>query len=834
MKKTRANTMMKLLKPVALVLAAAGLLAGCGGGADVTQNPQQINNQAPSGYSGPAPATADVQSFKLNLWDSLQIPNRCGDCHNETVGQSPQFARTDDINLAYSAASTVVNLTSPVDSRLVVKVSGGHNCWLQSDSACASLMETYISNWASTSGSNTGRVIQLTPPPSKDPGSSKTFPADSSLFESTVHPVLMARCAGCHTDTSNTPQSPYFAKTDPSVAYPAAKQKIDLDTPANSRLVIRLRDEFHNCWSGNCAADAATMQAAIQAFSDGIALTVLDPALLNSKALTLADGVVASGGNRYEDNVIAMYEFKSGSGTTAYDTSGIEPSVDMTLFGGVTWVAGYGINIQSGQRAQGSALASKKLSDRIKLTGEYSVEAWVVPANVTQDGPARIISYSANITNRNFTLGQTLYNYEFMHRSSTTDINGDPSMATADADEDLQAALQHVVITFDPINGRQIYVNGVHTGDTDSVSGGVLSAWNDSYALVFGNEAGGNGGALQWAGQLRLVAISDRAMTAAQVKQNFDVGVGEKFLLLFEVSAWTGIPRNYVMFEVSQFDNFSYLFNKPVLISLDANATATSVPMQGMSIGINGKEAAVGQAYRNMNTTIDGNSDLLGGTRLSTLGTVIASEKGSTADEFFLTFDQIGTSTNVRTEPALLAPTAPADGAPVPVIGLRTFDEINATMSVLTGVSTPSVGSTYQVILQQLPATADIMGFLSAHQVAVSQLSIDYCDQLVSNTTARAPYFAPFTAFTATPTAAFDTAGRDALLDNLIDKMMGISLTSQPLTSDVKTELNALITRLMPCPIDTTTGQPNCAGRTETIVKASCSALLGSAVTLMQ
>ena len=33
--------------------------------------------------------------------------------------------------------------------------------------------------------------------------------------------------------------------------------------------------------------------------------------------------------------------------------------------------------------------------------------------------------------------------------------------ATADADEDLQATLQHVVATYDPVNGRRIYVNGV-------------------------------------------------------------------------------------------------------------------------------------------------------------------------------------------------------------------------------------------------------------------------------------------------------------------------------------------------------------------------------------
>ena len=40
-------------------------------------------------------------------------------------------------------------------------------------------------------------------------------------------------------------------------------------------------------------------------------------------------------------------------------------------------------------------------------SGEFSIEAWVIPANVTQED-ARIISYSAGAEQRNFTLQQTL------------------------------------------------------------------------------------------------------------------------------------------------------------------------------------------------------------------------------------------------------------------------------------------------------------------------------------------------------------------------------------------------------------------------------------------
>ena len=56
---------------------------------------------------------------------------------------------------------------------------------------------------------------------------------------------------------------------DITEAYGAAKTKINLDQPALSRLVVRLRSEFHNCWS-DCAANANTMQAAIQAFANQV------------------------------------------------------------------------------------------------------------------------------------------------------------------------------------------------------------------------------------------------------------------------------------------------------------------------------------------------------------------------------------------------------------------------------------------------------------------------------------------------------------------------------------------------------------------------------------
>src|SRR5580704_11945206 len=240
---------MKHLTVSRLLLAVtAALLGACSGGAPTTANPNVQASAQASVYNGPAPESADVQAFESNLWVNVSPSNRCGTCHT-AGGQSPMFARSDDINQAYSAALTVVNLSQPETSIMVQKVAGGHNCWLSSPQACADILTTWISNWAGgNSGASGGTQIQLTTPPSQTVGSTKVFPSDPTLFSQTVYPVVRQWCSRCHSDTASTPQSPYFASGNVNTAYAAAQPKIDLNTPTNSRFYIRLAQESHNCW----------------------------------------------------------------------------------------------------------------------------------------------------------------------------------------------------------------------------------------------------------------------------------------------------------------------------------------------------------------------------------------------------------------------------------------------------------------------------------------------------------------------------------------------------------------------------------------------------------
>ncbi len=813
------NPRLTSIRALAVAMCALALSA-CGGGAKTTENPITSGGSAPT-YSGPAPATADVQAFKINVWDNLKAGNRCGQCH-VSGGQAPQFVRQDDVNLAYAAANPIVNLASPRDSRMVQKVAGGHNCWLASNDACADILTTWISAWAGTTAGGGVQGVALKAPVIKDPGASKSFPTSPALFAATVHPVLEEYCSRCHTSTAAASQSPFFASHDVDEAYAGAKVKMNLDQPAMSRLVLRLRTEFHNCWS-DCAANANEMEAAIQAFANQVPLTQVEASLVYSKALRLPDGIVASGGNRYTANMIGLWEFKTGRGSVAYDTSGVEPALNLNISGDVSWVGGWGINVRGG-KAQGSTTASRKLADLIKATGEYSIEAWVAPGNVAQED-SRIVSYSGGTTARNFMLGQTLYSYDFYNRATGTNTAGDPKLTTSADDEDLQATLQHVVATYDPIRGRRIYVNGVFTGDMDPAPGGTISDWDDTFAFVLGNEVSGD---RQFKGVFRLVAVYNRVLTDSQIQTNFQAGVGEKFYLLFSISHLVDVPQAYLLFEVSQFDSYSYLFDKPTFISLDPNARPGSIPVAGLRIGINGAEAPVGQAYRTLNTTITDSQYGPLGQPLANVGTIIALEKGPDADEFFLTFDVLGTHQNVRLDPVPLAPVPPPDVQRTADVGLRVFDELNATMAELTGVSPqdPAVAATYATIRQSLPTVETIDTFVSAHPVAVAQLSIQYCNALVEDSAARAQYFPGFN-FGAAPATAFAAPGRTIVLDSLVGRMLRTNVATEPDAAGVRSDLDNLITRLSSC------GGSCAADRTETVVKASCAALLGSAATLL-
>jgi hypothetical protein len=429
-------------------------------------------------------------------------------------------------------------------------------------------------------------------------------------------------------------------------------------------------------------------------------------------------------------------------------------------------------------------------------------------------------------------MGQNLYNYTFAARSSKTDANGMPQLITDDDAERLQASLQHVVMTFDPVNGRRIYVNGEFTGDVDRSGGGALDAWDNTFALYLGNEASGN---RQWQGVLRMVAVYNRALNLQQIKQNFEAGVGQKFFLLFGVSHLVNVPKAYIMFEATQYDSYGYLFNHPKFISLDPAAMPGSIPLKSMRIGVNGAEAEVGQAYRLLDLTI--NDQLYSaatGQLLSSVGTIIPTEQGPEFDQFFLCFDQLGSQLNPCTQYTAGVAVPRVGSTGTSDIGVKLFDAINATMASITGVdpNNADIKRSYNNVRQSLPAVHDLQGYLSSHQTAVAQLALQYCNVLVNTPTLRNNFFADVD-FNADLTqqsgsVRVPNANGQKLLDILYLKMVGTAASQLGNDSNgFDTDVGGLMGTL--CSNQTCTGQ-----RTADVVKAACGAVLGSAATLVQ
>ncbi|MFV2057563.1 MAG: LamG-like jellyroll fold domain-containing protein, partial [Thiohalomonadales bacterium] len=599
---------------------------------------------------------------------------------------------------------------------------------------------------------------------------------------------------------------------------------------------------LHRCTKATCEMWAGEIQAGIVAWATATAGSQIGAGVTGSSilsaSLTLADGVKNSGAGRVEDAIIAKYTFKTGNGTTAFDTSGITPAIDLTLSEGVTWVSGQGIeitdlNAAGTTKAVATPATSKKLYDKIAgPTGskEYTIEAWIINDNTALTGPARIVSYSLNAQNRNFTMGQITAYYNFRNRSDLTGNSGsNPALDSAHNDDDLKAELQHVVMTFDQTNGRNIYVNGIKTAyegvASDPSVPADISNWNDTYTFILGNEVPDNV-ERQWIGKMLFVAIHDRSLNEAEILKNTLEGVGDKFILNFDVSTLldaSGATTSTISVVASEFDAFSYLFGKPTLTT---DIPVPNIPVKNIQIAVNSNIPAAAQAFRNVNTIVTATD-----AELSPLGAVIPMDKGADLDQFALVFAVLGNNSNIIVEqnPSPVPDLSIAD--PSPEQGLRTFEQINNTMSVLTGVDASVTAPTFDGLRQQLPSTPNLGSFVSAHQIGVAKLSLEYCDVMVESNALRSSFFGNTFDFNAAVSTAFSNqAKRDIITGSLINKMVGTNLSKQPTLAELRPELDQLITELsVGCNI-----AADCnAARTRTIVKASCAAVLGSAAVLI-
>lgn len=631
------------------------------------------------------------------------------------------------------------------------------------------------------------------PPPPPAPG-----PTDQAIFEATLYPHLTNQtnfCVTCHGVT----QAPTFAVTDATTSYNAivTEQKVNLNTPAVSRVYLRPKDDRHNCGGDiECDRIAADFLTAIQDWSNQASANVPPPTSgtpVVSMMATFADAD-AGGSTRADGAAIALFTFSEGAGDVTMDTSGVGDPITLNITG-MEWVEGGGLRNVSG-KAEASVADSSKLFDMISPVGEFSVEAWVTPELEDQPGPTRIASYSLDQggAGRNFELDQAGIYYRFRNRSTN---EPDAGGAFDPVDAPIPLELQHVVMTFDPVSGRKIYVNGelrLEENVADTLT------WVENSIFVIGNTPSDN---RLWLGEIKLVAVHAKALTVTEVQQNFAAGTGTLVTMRFDVSSVVG-QTAHIELQAAQLDTMGYMFANPMYVS-----DATSIAVKNIRIGVNGAIPVAAQPFRRVDVMAMQSGELL-----SPLGAIIPVELGADNDQFHLEFEVLGSQFGLSELTPPSAPPLPLADTPEPDFGLRTFSQVNDTMSDLTGIdpNQAAVLASYSELRGSLPSTSNILSFAPAQQIAIQRLAITYCGEVANDTANCDAFFGA---------CAVDGNNKGQVSDVLYDRFVGDNLADQPDRADVSTEIVRMIDDL------------GCAGgctgaEAQTVLQATCAAVLSS------
>ena len=228
------------------------------------------------------------------------------------------------------------------------------------------------------------------------------------------------------------------------------------------------------------------------------------PSAHDAKAPKMAD---AWPGNR--DGLVFLWADAKAENKVGDRACTVRPRGGATTDERGTMVLGAGAMLADG--------ADAPLLDACRRSNQLAVEALVTPKDASQGGPARIVTFSADPYQRNFTLGQEGEWLLLRLRTPETGDNGmNPETRLCRI---AGGETYHVVVSYSP--GRLVgYVNGKRVCDTDAVQGD-LRTWTDMH-LLFGDEWKDP---RPWAGRLEGVAIHSRVIGADEAARRYELAM---------------------------------------------------------------------------------------------------------------------------------------------------------------------------------------------------------------------------------------------------------------------------------------------------------------------
>ena len=253
--------------------------------------------------------------------------------------------------------------------------------------------------------------------------------------------------------------------------------------------------------------------------------------------------------------------------------------------------------------------------------------------------------------------------------------------------------------------------------------------WTNDQTFVLGNETTND---RLWMGTFELVAIHKKALTSAEVQQNFAAGPGGLVTLIVRRVEQVGAQARVDLL-AAPVDAASYVFARPTFVG------PAGTRVKNIRIAVNDNVPVAAQTFRRVDTTV-----LASGTELSRLGAVMPAALGPEMDKFHLEFEVLGTKLRARGDGAAVVAARAAPDVPEPALGVRSFSKMDETMAALTGVS---IGDTArcrrctQTCATRCPRRDDLARVRRGQQLAIQRLATAYCGAIIANATACSGFF---------------------------------------------------------------------------------------------
>lgn len=275
--------------------------------------------------------------------------------------------------------------------------------------------------------------------------------------------------------------------------------------------------------NGASAGDGPVLQLGPLTLADGgdYACTVSDAlSTVDAGVLLRLTVLPAQAGQvpRVADGLVALYTFDEDGGDTVLDRSGQDPPADLVIANPAATrrLDPAGLAIEAATRLDAPAGAAR-VNAALRDANAVTLEAWLRPAQTFAFSEARIFALAAGRQQRNLTLSQLLDRYEANLRTTATNAAGVP--ATTATQPLTTLGISHVILTRTGAGQISLFINTQPAGTAQV--GGDTSGWNPGHPLTLANDPDG---LAPWLGDLHLVAVYDRPLSAQERVQNYLAG----------------------------------------------------------------------------------------------------------------------------------------------------------------------------------------------------------------------------------------------------------------------------------------------------------------------